>query len=399
MVVSSESVRLSDLPAPDRPALEHSQRLSHRIRQAIEQNQGPISFADYMQMALYEPGLGYYSAGARKFGTAGDFVTAPELSRIFTACLARQCRQVLKTLDHPAILECGPGSGVMACDLLQILEQEDCLPEKYFMLEVSADLRQRQQQLLREKIPHLASRVIWLAQLPQEPLTGIILGNEVLDAMAVHRIMLAEGKCHELTVTQLEDRFAWTARAPAPGLQSQVSRVLGNRLPQLPEGYTTEINSGIGPWLTTLAKTLQRGVMLFIDYGYPRQEYYHPQRTTGTLLCHYRHHVHDDPFLYPGLQDITAAVDFTAMAEAAIAAGLRVHGYTTQAHFLIGCGLQAVLDDMHLAGAIEHAEAARQARWLTLPGEMGEKFKVLALSRGLDFPLAGFEPLDMRSRL
>lgn len=358
-----------------------------------------ISFARFMEMALYEPGLGYYSGGARKFGGAGDFVTAPEISSLFTQCLAGQCQQVLRELQQPSILELGPGSGVMACDLLQVLEQKNCLPEKYFMLELSADLRQRQQQLAEKKIPHLANRVFWLDHLPEQPFTGIILGNEVLDAMPVHRLIKENGGFSELCVGFIGDDFSWVQRVPDKQINTRINTLLGDITQDLSGGYVTEINLRINPWLNSLADILARGVMLFIDYGYARREYYHPQRTDGTLLCHYRHHVHADPFLYPGLQDITASVDFTFVAEAATDAGFKVRGYTTQAHFLMGNGLEELINQSHLTGAIDRAESGRQARILTMPGEMGERCKVIALTKDCSIPLAGFQSFDQRSRL
>ena len=394
-----KSVHRADLPVPDRVALEHSKMLCNRIRETIQLNNGMISFARFMEMALYEPGLGYYSGGARKFGGAGDFVTAPEISFLFTQCLAGQCQQVLRELQQPSILELGPGSGLMACDLLQVLEQKNCLPEKYFMLELGADLRQRQQQLVEKKIPHLASRVFWLDHLPEQPFTGIILGNEVLDAMPVHRLIMKNGGFSELCVGFTGDEFRWVHRAPDEQINTQINILPGDITKDLSDGYVTEINLQIKPWLNSLTGVIARGVMLFVDYGYTRLEYYHPQRTDGTLLCHYRHHVHDDPFLYPGLQDITASVDFTFVAEAATDAGFKVRGYTTQAHFLIGNGLEELINQSHLSGVIDRADLGRQARILTMPGEMGERFKVIALAKDFNVPLAGFQSFDQRSRL
>jgi len=358
-----------------------------------------ISFARFMELALYEQGLGYYSGGARKFGEAGDFVTAPEISSLFTRCLAGQCQQILRELKQPSILELGPGSGVMACDLLQALEQKNCLPEKYFMLELSADLKQRQQQLVVKKIPHLANRVFWLDHLPEQPFAGLILGNEVLDAMPVHRLIMKNGSFNELCAGITDDEFSWFYRSPEKQIITQINKLPGDITQDLSEGYVTEISLQIRPWLNSLADILTCGVMLFIDYGYTRREYYHPQRTGGTLLCHYRHHVHDDPFLYPGLQDITASVDFTLVAEAAVEAGFKVRGYTTQAHFLLDNGLDELLNQSHLTRASDQAESGRQARILIMPGEMGERFKVIALARDFNVPLAGFQSFDQRSRL
>lgn len=394
-----KSVDCASLPVPDSTVLAHSQRLCHRIRETIQLNNGAISFARFMEMALYEPGLGYYSGGSRKFGSAGDFVTAPEISVLFTQCLARQCCQIISELPQSSILELGPGSGRMACDLLYELNRNNTLPEKYFMLELSADLRQRQQQLIHEKIPQLANRVIWLDQLPEQPLTGIILGNEVLDAIPVHRLIKQNGDFKELCIRNNGEGFAWEIVPTGSELQNHTDMIFSEILRNLPDGYITEINLQINPWLYSLSDILAHGVMLFVDYGYPRHEYYHPQRTEGTLLCHYRHHVHDDPFLYPGLQDITASVDFTAIAETADHAGLQVHGFTTQTHFLMNNGLDELLNQNQLTSAVDRAELGRQARLLTMPGEMGERFKVIVLAKDFSIPLTGFRSFDHRSRL
>lgn len=394
----SEKLHTMNLPEPDQEALEHSQRLCHRIREEILQH-GYISFSRFMQMALYEPGLGYYSAGARKLGNTGDFITAPELSPLFAKCLAKQCHQVLSQIGHAHILEAGPGSGIMMCDLLMILEKNNSLPEKYFILETSADLRDRQQYLVREKIPHLGNRIEWLDQLPEESFDGIIIGNEVLDALPVKRLILRDGSFRELCVSLKGENFDWLESPLEEVLQIQAEKIFGEYLHELPEGYCTELNTRVEPWIQSISGLLNQGLMLLIDYGYPRREYFHPQRTNGTLLNHYRHHVHNDPFLYPGLQDITASVDFTMVAEAGVSVGLQVSGFTTQAHFLINCGLEEVMNENNLTTEVERAELGRQARILTMPGEMGERFKVIAMTKNLDVSLIGFQNFDQRQRL
>ena len=350
-------------------------------------------------MAMYEPGLGYYSSGSRKLGAEGDFVTAPEISPLFTRCLARQVTEILNLFETPCILEAGPGSGEMCCNLLLALEQIDCLPENYLLLELSAELRERQVALIESRIPHLAQLVTWLEMLPDTKFSGIILANEVVDAMPVHRITLHDGKPLAYGVGFSDGKFTWRTSEPDNGLKQLVSSRLDQNIQNLPEDYTTEINAMVIPWLGSMADILEQGVLLLIDYGYPRNEYYHPQRTDGTLLCHYRHHVHGDPFFYPGLQDITASVDFTAVAEAAVDAGLQVGGYTTQAHFLMGCGLGEVMQTFKPDSIAERIGLANQARLLTMPGEMGERFKVIALTKGIDLPLTGFQYHDHRSRL
>jgi SAM-dependent MidA family methyltransferase len=384
-----------ELPLPDAAALAHSILLVDRIHAEIAHHDGRIGFDRYMEMALYEPGLGYYSAGAGKFGVHGDFVTAPELSPLFSICLARQCREVLDRLNGGAILELGAGSGRMAVDLLSELLRAGSPPASYMILETSADLRHRQQQLLQQELPDFISRITWLDRLPEQPLSGVILANEVIDAMPVRRVTVRQGELMELLVCRLGRSFDWITAPADPSLRRQV-----NALQQLrrswPEYYATEFNPNLPHWIASLSDCLGRGVVLLIDYGYPRNEYYHPQRSHGTLLCHYRHRVHADPFLYPGLQDITASVDFTAVADAADAAGLVVAGYTAQAYFLLGCGLDQLMELPVGGNTRAHLERVNQARRLTMPGEMGERYKVMALTRDMADGLRGFAIADQR---
>ena len=387
------------LPEPGPDAREHSQRLCEYVHGVIAKEGGSISFARYMDLVLYAPGLGYYSAGARKFGEAGDFVTAPEISPLFSRCLAEQCRQVLATLDDAVILELGAGSGIMACDLMLALERCQCLPAQYQILEVSADLRERQKANIEQRVPHLASRIMWLDTLPAKGMKGIVLANEVLDAMPVHRFRLHDSGTREMRVVSKGGHFEWED-VPADRVLENAIRDVFEPLDSLPPNdYTSEINLGLRPWIQSLADILGKGAMLFIDYGYPAREFFHPQRSDGTLLCHYRHRVHDDPFLFPGLQDITASVNFTQVADAAVDAGLSVCGYTTQAYFLIACGLEELMEDFEQMEIKKRLEIARQVKMLTLPVEMGERFKVMGMTRDLDLPLRGFSLVDHRTHL
>jgi len=388
----------TDLPAltPDEAA--HSARLEARVREEIARAGGWIGFAKYMQLALYEPGLGYYSAGARKLGAAGDFITAPEVAPVFSRCLAVQCEEVLRGLGDGDVLELGAGSGVMAAELLGELDRRGCLPGRYRILDVSADLRERQRDTLAAAVPQLLDRVEWLDRLP-EGFTGVVVANEVLDAMPVERFVARGGSVNALGVTAQFGRLEWSeARAPAAFVDAvrAVERELGFGWPP---GYTSEINPALAGWLGALAASLQRGLLLFVDYGLPRREFYSAERGDGTLLCHFRHRFHDDPFARPGLQDITAWVDFTAVAEAGQAAGLDVAGYTTQAHFLIGCGLGEFVADVSGLDVVSRVNLSRQAMVLTLPGEMGERFKAIALAKGYDAPLRGFAVRDLRHTL
>jgi SAM-dependent MidA family methyltransferase len=381
---------------PDEAA--HSRRMVERIRDEIDANAGWISFERYMELALYEPGLGYYSAGSTKLGRAGDFVTAPEISPLFSRCLAHQCAQVLGTLSGGDILELGAGSGVMAVDVLRELAARESLPARYLILEVSADLRERQAALIRERVPEAAGRVEWLDRWP-EAFRGVVLANEVLDALPVHRFRVRGGEINTLGVTWQLGRLDWSEVKADAALESAVRRIEAQLGERLPDGYASEINLRLPAWIAGLGAALQEGVALFIDYGLPQRQYYRVERREGTLLCHFRHRFHDDPLILAGVQDIGAWVDFTAVAEAATAAGLDVAGYTTQAHFLIGNGIEKLLaprEDGDLTGRLQ---LARQAMLLTLPGEMGERFKVIGLTRGFDTPLQGFAVRDLAATL
>ena len=387
------------LPVPEQDALLQSERLVVRIKDLIKEQGGMIGFEQYMTTVLYEPGLGYYSAGSRKFGAEGDFVTAPEISPLFSQCLAYQCGQILDELGSGSILELGAGTGVMARDLLLELEKLDLLPESYFILEVSADLKQRQQELLNQSIPHIMERVVWLDSLPEKSFAGLILANEILDALAVRRFKKTSGTFKEMKVGLINDEFTWVEGDANTELEKELIQ-LENKLPEsLPENYISEINTDLEKWISGLEKILQRGVMLFIDYGYSTSDYYHPDRIDGSLLCHYRHRVHADPFFYPGLQDITTSVNFTAVAECADATGLHVNGYTNQAYFLFGCGLENLLANMTSLDIKSQTETAQQIRKLTMPEEMGERFKIIALTKDYDQTLIGFSIMDQRARL
>ena len=351
-----------------------------------------------MEMALYEPGLGYYSAGATKLGSEGDFITAPEMSPLFSRCLANQCIEVLQTVPGGNILELGAGSGVMAADVLSELDAQQLVPEHYFILEVSADLRERQRALLQKRVPHLVDRVEWLERLPEE-FRGLLLANEVLDALPVQRFRIRGLQVNQLGVTWQLGQLDWSEVHADPALEAAVREIEFNLGEPFADGYTSELNLRLNPWIAGIAAALREGVALFIDYGLPRRQYYSSARRDGTLLCHFRHRFHDDSLINVGVQDIGAWVDFTAVAEAAVAAGMGVVGYTTQAHFLIGNGIEKFLaphDDEDLAARLQ---LARQAMLLTLPGEMGERFKVIGLSNGVSAPLRGFSVRDLAAML
>lgn len=388
----------STLPAPDEHALRHSELLKAHIEAEIQRSQGWISFERFMEMALYEPGLGYYSAGARKLGADGDFVTAPEISPLFSRCLANQCADVLKVLGGGEILEFGAGSGVMAADILAELAARDALPARYLILEVSADLRERQQQTIRERVPALLDRVTWLDALPAQ-FVGVVLGNEVLDAIPVARFRMRGEQVNALGVTSNFGALEISEVHADAELLAAVRAVEKSVGAALPDGFLSEINLRLLAWMASISAALKRGVVLLIDYGLPRAQYYSADRSSGTLLCHYRHRFHNDPLIYLGLQDIGAWVDFTAVAEAAVDSGLQIAGFCTQAHFLIGNRIDALLAELGQRDLPDRLQLARQTMVLTLPNEMGERFKVLGMTRDFDAPLAGFSVRDLAAGL
>ena len=380
-----------NLPTPSPDALVHSAKLCELIRLDIANQGGWIPFSRFMELALYAPGLGYYTAGAHKFGEGGDFITAPELSSLFGRTMARQLVEVMQA-SAPHILELGAGSGKLALDILTELERLDALPQSYSILEVSADLRARQQALISGELPHLANRVHWLDALP-ENISGAVIGNEVLDALPVHLLHWTKGKIQEVGVSNKDHRFIWQDKPlETPALLEAVKNI------QVPNDYLSEVSLTARGLVASLCERMDKGALLFVDYGFGAQEYYHPQRSRGTLMCHYRHHSHDDPFYLPGLQDITSHVDFSAVAEAAIDSGAHFLGYTSQANFLFNNGMTDFLGEVSPNDAKAYAPLSAQLQKLTSPAEMGELFKVIALGMELDQPLAGFLRGDL-SRL
>lgn len=375
-----------NLPPPTSDALAQSACLAEHVRSEIAAL-GWISFARYMELALYAPGIGYYSGGARKFGAGGDFITSPELTPLFGQALAAQVAQV-QAASTPHVIEVGAGTGLLAADLLLELERRGELPLRYDILELSGELRERQFDTLASKVPHLASRVRWLDSLP-ERFSGVLVANEVLDVMPAHLVVARGGGLFERGVAVDGAGALRWADVEATGRVLEAARALDLPMPDQGE-YVTEINLAGQAWVAELAHRLAVGALLLVDYGYPRAEYYLPSRASGTLLCYYRHHAHGDPFLWPGLNDITAFVDFTAVAEAGFEAGLEVLGYTTQAAFLFNCGILECLARRGPETGADYIRAARAVQRLTTPQEMGELFKVLALGKGIDMPLLGF---------
>ena len=389
---------MNELPEPSADALVLSERLSEVIRAEIAEQGGSIPFSRYMELCLYSPGLGYYSAGSQKFGAAGDFITAPELSSLFGRCLAQSCASVLNELGDGDLFEFGAGSGRLAADILGELASIDNLPGHYYILERSAELRARQQATLKAEVPQLYERVAWLDTLPAAGFRGVLLANEVLDAMPVERFRW-NGAAVELFHVRCSDAgFDWCTVQDGMGETAAAIQRLAAEAGLAP-GYISEINLSLGPWLAGIADILGQGAVLLADYGSARHELYHPQRSAGTLMCHYRHRAHDDPFRWPGLQDITAHVDFTAVAEAGVAAGMEVAGYTTQAHFLMDCGIDRLLSTAGPTDSVDYLKQAQQVKQLILPGEMGECFKFIGLTRDIENPIPGFRLQDFRHRL
>jgi len=382
---------MSNLPTPSAEALAHSEHLAALIRGEIAANAGWIPFARYMELALYAPGLGYYTAGARKLGREGDFTTAPEMTPLFGQTLARQAAEVLESgLDQ--ILEIGAGSGALAAALLTELEQLGRLPRNYYILELSPDLRERERDLLAQRVPQLLERVIWLNRLPTL-YQGLIIGNEVLDAMPAHMVRTTASGVEEAGIALKDGAFDWAWRPAGAELRAAAEAL------QLPQDYQTEIQLVACGFVRSLAQAMTRGVILLIDYGFPQHEYYHAQRSEGTLMCHYRHRAHDDPFFLPGLQDITSHIDFSAVARAGSEAGLELLGYTGQAQFLINCGITDVMLRTPPENAAAYLPQAAAAQQLLSPSEMGELFKVIALGKGYAEPLVGFASGDRRYAL
>ncbi|MCO5108456.1 MAG: SAM-dependent methyltransferase [Burkholderiaceae bacterium] len=389
------------LPAPPAHAAQVSRELAARVADAIGQAGGWIGFDRYMDMALYEPRLGYYAAGSRKFGADGDFVTAPELSPLFGQCLAAQCAHWFDSAPA-SIVEFGAGSGEMAAQLLESLETLGAAPQRYEIVELSAELRGRQRELLARRVPALLGRVSWLDALPLR-IEGVVLANEVLDAMPVRLFRFSEDRVFERGVARAPGGgFAFADRpgddAFAARVRQAVSEAWGAA--GAPAGdYVSEIGEQAEGWVATVAARLARGAMLLLDYGFPRAEYYHPDRSGGTLQCHYRHRVHGDPFLWPGLQDVTAHVDFTAVSRAALGAGLAPLGYNSQARFLLDCGLLDRLGALPRDDAREWARQARAAQMLLSEAEMGELFKAIAFGRDVPDDAPGFATRDRRAVL
>jgi len=410
----------SILPPLSPDEQQHAAAVTTALREAIAAAGGWLSFERFMDLALYAPGLGYYSAGSTKLGAGGDFVTAPEVSDLFSRCVARQCAEVLSATGGE-ILELGAGTGRMAGAVLESLAAEGVLPQRYSILEVSADLAERQRERLRSLPAALRERVVWLERLPERPIRGVVLANEVLDALPCQRFVVAGADVEagdeprgsvgeagarsdvggpsvlELGVSVEGDAFVERLAPPDSALAAACESLLAELPQPLPAGYTSEVCLRLESWLASVGECLERGLILLFDYGLPRAHYYHPQRVAGTLRCHFKQRAHDDPYINIGVQDITAWVDFTRVAEAAVAAGLEVAGFCTQAAFLLATGIEKFAAEA--SDIVEQTRRAGEARRLLLPGEMGEAFKAMALVRDCEMGLGGFALQDLRHSL
>jgi len=379
---------MNTLPAPSAEAQKHSQQLISLIQKTIKEQKGWISFAEFMHLALYRQTFGYYSAGSQKFGDSktggGDFVTAPQISPLFAQTLSNQIAQILN-ITRGNILELGAGTGKLAADILLTLAESGSVPTKYLILEVSDHLRQVQQETLLSKLPKdLVQRVEWLTELPVN-FNGVVIGNEVLDAIPVHIVHAKDEGLYERGIAIDGDEFAWQDKALSePRLLELVSKL------NLHEGYMTEVCPAASGLIASLANVLEQGIILMIDYGFSAREYYHPQRNQGTLMCHYQHYAHIDPLIYIGLQDITAHVNFSQIAMLCDPHGIRLAGYASQAQFLMNCGILELMSQVSPHDMARYAPLAAAAQKLLSPAEMGDLFKVIALSKNIDEPLLGF---------
>jgi SAM-dependent MidA family methyltransferase len=364
------------LPTPTPELIAHSERLHGLIIERIKAAGGAIGFDEYFDLCQYAPGLGYYSAGLRKFGAGGDFVTAPEMGEVFARCVAHAFAQAIQRMGDCDVLEIGCGTGRFAADCLRELYKLNQLPKHYYLLERSADLRQRQRETLKAAVPHLMDRIAWLDAPPKDAWQGIIFGNEILDAIAPKRFEIQDGRAYELCIGSTDNALHYLLGERDTELESY----LGVYLKSLPAGYRSEWQPILPAWLASVSESLKFGLVMLFDYGYERKDYYLSERTEGTLVCHYQQRMFDAPFWYPGLVDLSASVDFDALAEAGLACGLTLGRYQTQGEFILSA-LMDVYPDFGEIPEQERLAIARQIRQLTLPGEMGDRVQVMVLQR------------------
>jgi len=391
------------LPPPSVDEIELSQPLMALICSEITKNDGKITFSHFMELALYSPGLGYYATEKPIFGDQGDFITAPELTPLFSRCIAMQAKQILTSLDSPGdIMEFGAGSGAMACDILMELDKLECLPQHYYISEISPALKQRQRARISAYAPHLVDRVQWIDDIP-DSFTGVILGNELLDALPTHRVLFdATGNHQELFVTFNDNKLSWVSDKPSSQLLKEtISKAYETHKENIdiPDRYESEINVASINWIKSLANSLTQGAAILIDYGFAADEFFRPERHEGSIMCHYKHRAHNDPLTHIGLQDLTSHVNFTQIAETAFENELDIIGYTTQTYFLLGCGLESLLNEIDISDSKLFIAETQPVKQLILPDEMGETFKVIGLGKNLNTPVMGFGVKNLLERL
>ncbi len=384
------------LPVADPAAIEHTAKVFDHLSNIISK-EGSIPFSRYMNEVLYAPGLGYYVAGAQKFGSKGDFITASEISPLFAECIADQAEQVLQWCGG-SILELGAGSGELAVNIISALKTSSIIPNTYTILEPSAELQFRQKSKILQYHPDWYERMVWLDTLPSV-FSGFVFGNEVLDAFAVERFIIEQKQVMQLNVCIRDTTLVWQTAEPSASLLNAVKNIEKNIGQRFKNGYCSEVNLFVKPWIRSLADMLNVGAIVLLDYGYPCQEFYMSERSQGTLRCYFKHHVHDNPFYYPGLQDITSHVDFTALVDAAVSAGLELEGFTSQAQFLLATHLLQHADNDPDDSILARSKRSQQIQRLTLPGAMGEAFSVIGFSKELDDVLMGFTGQDFSHRL
>ncbi len=389
------------LPVPGEDDLRRVEPLLEFIQTEMSNAGGRLNFERFMEIALYTDALGYYTGNNAIFGEQGDFTTAPELTPLFSRCVARQVQQVIESWDGQAdVLEFGAGAGTMVCDVLMELEKLDALPRCYYIVEISPTLQARQRTRIATYAPHLLEKVTWLKDAPDK-FTGIIIGNEILDAIPTRRVRLnPDGQHQELFVTIKDNRFVWEAgEISDPELATHCQAIFARHRDSFTTPYETEINLQSFHWLQSLADKLEQGVILLIDYGFADAEFYRPERHEGTLMCHYKHMAHGDALIHVGLQDITSHVNFTRIAETGFERGLDVLGYITQTYFLVNCGLENLLAEIDLSDTKQFLKETQPVKQLILPDEMGELFKAIAFGKRFDEPLLGFAMNNQRERL
>jgi SAM-dependent MidA family methyltransferase len=392
------------LPEPDEQSKQHSRLLQQRVEAACHAAGGWIRFSEFMNIALYEPALGYYSSGLQKFGQRGDFITAPEVSPLFGQCLANQLAEIWRNFryEKKTVFEFGAGSGLLASDILLRLEELNTLPDKYLILELSGELKHRQQQTIKKHAAHLYERVRWLDELPDDVESAVIIANEVLDAMPVECFQVKDANTNEIESLMIgfeDEKLVSRYMRADENVIEMITSIRQRSDLEFSDNYRSEYNPAIGAWLAAFADKIDELVILLIDYGYSEREYYHRDRSMGTLTCYYQHRAHSDFFWWPGLQDITAFVNFTDVAYSATDLGMDVSGYTTQTAFLLGCGLAELHADQVTDDVQQQIKLSQQIKTLTLPSEMGDRFKVMALTKNFNEALMGFSMLDLRNRL